>query len=156
MRNRRQERQRPRHARLYHQPALAGGDGELRFPLRSYRLLDENTELQLKEVRAILTFRDIPYKGSSQHEICQHLADGRLYRTPEYGILVDEVARPPCLVGDGIRDDCKYAVFGYNEAVPKISDLIRDITASQWMNGISSYSIWWLLIHRDWYYYQGD
>ena len=26
----------------------------------------------------------------------------------------------------------------------------------EWMNGISSYSIWWLLIHRDWYYYQGD
>ena len=24
------------------------------------------------------------------------------------------------------------------------------------MNGISSYSIWWLLIQRDWYYYQGD
>ena len=24
------------------------------------------------------------------------------------------------------------------------------------MNGISSYSLWWLLIQRDWYYYQGD
>ena len=24
------------------------------------------------------------------------------------------------------------------------------------MNGMCSYSIWWLLIQRDWYYYQGD
>ena len=41
--------------------------------------------------------------------------------------------------------------------VPKSLDLIRDITPlPEWMNGISSYSIWWLLIHRDWYYYHGD
>ena len=34
-------------------------------------------------------------------------------------------------------------VFGYNEVVPKSLDLIRDITPlPQWMNGISSYSIW--------------
>ena len=45
-------------------------------------------------------------------------------------------------------------VFGYNEVVPKSLDLIRDITPlPSWMNGISSYSIWWLLIQRDWYYY---
>ena len=48
-------------------------------------------------------------------------------------------------------------VFGYNEVVPKSLDLIRDITPlPSWMNGISSYSIWWLLIQRDWYYYQGN
>lgn len=49
------------------------------------------------------------------------------------------------------------SVFGYNEVVPKSLDLIRNTTPlPTWMNGISSYSIWWLLIHRDWYYYQGD
>ena len=48
-------------------------------------------------------------------------------------------------------------VFGYNEVVPKSLDLIRDITPLPgWMNGMCSYSIWWLLIQRDWYYYQGD
>lgn len=48
-------------------------------------------------------------------------------------------------------------VFGFNEVIPKRLDLIRDTTpVPQWMNGISSYSIWLLLIHRDWYYYQGD
>ena len=48
-------------------------------------------------------------------------------------------------------------VFGYNEAVPKSLDLTRNITPlPNWMNGISSYSIWWLLIQRDWFRYQGD
>ena len=48
-------------------------------------------------------------------------------------------------------------IIGYNEVVSKSLDLIRDITPlPSWMNGISSYSIWWLLIQRDWYYYQGN
>ena len=48
-------------------------------------------------------------------------------------------------------------VFGYNEVIPKSLDLIRDTTpVPDWMNGISSYSIWWLLIHKDWYLYQGN
>ena len=48
-------------------------------------------------------------------------------------------------------------VFGYNEVIPKSLDLIRDTTpVPNWMNGISSYSIWWLLIHKDWYLYQGN
>lgn len=48
-------------------------------------------------------------------------------------------------------------VFGYNEVVPKSLDLIRDITPLPgWMNGMCSYSIWWVLIQRDWYYYQGE
>src|SRR3546814_3515016 len=48
-------------------------------------------------------------------------------------------------------------VFGYNEVVPRSLDLIRDATPlPQWMNGISSYSLWWIIIHRDWYLYHGD
>src|SRR3546814_19316361 len=48
-------------------------------------------------------------------------------------------------------------VFGYNEVVPRSLDLIRDATPlPQWLNGISSYSLWWIIIHRDWYLYHGD
>ena len=48
-------------------------------------------------------------------------------------------------------------VFGNNEVVPKSLDLARDLTPlPNWMNGISSYSLWWILIQRDWYYYQGN
>ncbi len=49
------------------------------------------------------------------------------------------------------------SVFGYNDVVPKSLDLARDLTPlPNWMNGISSYSMWWILIQRDWYYYQGN
>jgi hypothetical protein len=49
------------------------------------------------------------------------------------------------------------SVFGRNEVIPKSLDLSRDITPlPKWMNGICSYSLWWIIIHRDWYKYQGD
>jgi hypothetical protein len=48
-------------------------------------------------------------------------------------------------------------VFGYNEVIPKSLDLARDITPLPgWMNGMCSYSLWWIIIHRDWYKYQGN
>jgi len=49
------------------------------------------------------------------------------------------------------------SVFGYNEVVPKSLDLIRDITKlPEYMNGISSYSMWWILIQYQWYMNNGD
>ena len=49
------------------------------------------------------------------------------------------------------------SVFGANWMVPRSLDLVRDETPlGSWMNGISSYSIWWLLIHNDWYRMNGD
>lgn len=126
-------------------------------------LPDDSVELQLKEVRAISTFRDIPYKGSFRSN------DERLNRIWQTGAYTVHLNMQEYL-WDGIKRDrlvwvgdlhpevmTVSTVFGYNEVVPKSLDLIRDITPlPQWMNGISSYSIWWLLIHRDWYYYQGD
>ena len=125
-------------------------------------LLDENVELQLKEVRAIFTFRDIPYRGSFRSD------DERLNQIWMTGAYTVHLNMQQYL-WDGIKRDrlvwvgdlhpevmTVNSVFGYNEVVPKSLDLIRDETAlPNWMNGISSYSIWWLLIHRDWYYYQG-
>ena len=49
------------------------------------------------------------------------------------------------------------AVFGFNEVVPRSLDLTRDITPiTEWMNGISSYSMWWVLIHEEWWKHHGD
>lgn len=126
-------------------------------------LLDPASELQLKEVRAIFTARDIPYKGSF---ICNDEQLNKIWLTGAYTVhlnmqeyLWDGIKRDRLVwVGDMHPEVMTInTVFGYNEVVPKSLDLIRDITPlPQWMNGISSYSIWWLLIHRDWYLYQGD
>lgn len=49
------------------------------------------------------------------------------------------------------------SVFGYDACVPKSLDLIRDETPQDaWMNGIPSYSMWWIIIHHDWYLQNGD
>ena len=126
-------------------------------------LLDPASELQLKEVRAIFTARDIPYKGSFS---CNDEQLNKIWLTGAYTVhlnmqeyLWDGIKRDRLVwVGDMHPEVMTInTAFGYNEVVPKSLDLIRDITPlPQWMNGISSYSIWWLLIHRDWYLYQGD
>lgn len=126
-------------------------------------LVDPNTELLLKEARAIFVFRDIPYVGSfksSDERLNQIWATGAYtvhLNMQEY--LWDGVKRDRLVwVGDMHPEIMTInSVFGYNEVVPKSLDLIRDVTPlPAWMNGISSYSMWWIRIHRDWYYYQGD
>ncbi len=49
------------------------------------------------------------------------------------------------------------AVFGYDDVVPRSLDLIRDETGlPEWMNGIPTYSMWWIIIHYGWYMQNGD
>jgi alpha-L-rhamnosidase len=50
-----------------------------------------------------------------------------------------------------------HAVFGFNDVVPRSLDLTRDVTpVTEWMNGISSYSMWWVLIHEDLWLHHGN
>ncbi|SFD63185.1 alpha-L-rhamnosidase-related protein [Spirosoma endophyticum] len=126
-------------------------------------LIDADTELLLKEVRAIFTFRDIPYLGSF------HSSDtllNKIWATGAYTVhlnmqdyLWDGIKRDRLVwVGDMHPEVSTInAVFGYNDVVPKSLDLARDITPLPgWMNGISTYSMWWILIQRDWYMHNGN
>jgi len=53
------------------------------------------------------------------------------------------------------------SVFGVNEIVPRSLDRVRDDSmdafgrADSWMNGISTYSLWWILTHERWFLYHG-
>lgn len=126
-------------------------------------VLDDDVALQLKEVRAVFTYRDIPYRGSFR---CNDERLNQIWLTGAYTVhlnmqeyLWDGIKRDRLVwVGDMHPEVMTInTVFGYNEVVPRSLDLIRDLTpVPEWMNGISSYSLWWLLIHRDWYYYQGN
>lgn len=137
--------------------------GNSGFRFARIDLMDDSAELHLKEVRAISTYRDVPYKGSFRS------SDERLNKIWQTGAYTVHLNMQEYL-WDGIKRDrlvwlgdmhpevmTVNTVFGYNEVVPKSLDLIREATPlPDWMNGISAYSIWWLLIQRDWYYYQGD
>lgn len=126
-------------------------------------LLDDNTELQIKEVRAIFTFREIPYLGSFS---CSDELLNKIWMTGAYTVhlnmqdyLWDGIKRDRLVwIGDMHPETSTIsAVFGYNDVVPKSLDLSRDITPlPNWMNGISTYSMWWILIHRDWYLHTGN
>jgi alpha-L-rhamnosidase len=49
------------------------------------------------------------------------------------------------------------AAFGPHPSVGRSLDLIRDTTPeNSWMHGISSYSLWWILVQRRWWFYTGD
>ena len=126
-------------------------------------LVDAHRELQLKEARAIFEYRDIPYLGSFKSN------DDRLnqiWNTGAYTVhlnmqeyLWDGIKRDRLVwVGDMHPEVMTInTVFGKNEVVTKSLDHIRDITTLPgWMNGISAYSMWWILIHRDLYKNQGD
>ena len=118
--------------------------------------------LVIKEIRAIATFRDIPYIGSFKS------SDDRLNKIWETAAYTVHLNMQDYL-WDGIkRDRMVWAgdmhpeimtistVFGYNEVVPKSLDFVRDHTPlPRFMNGISSYSMWWIIMQHDWYQFHG-
>ncbi|MCL3780693.1 alpha-L-rhamnosidase [Prolixibacteraceae bacterium JC049] len=126
-------------------------------------LLDKNRELKLQEVSAISKMRDIPYLGSFE---CDDEQLNEIWKTGAHTVhlnmqdyLWDGIKRDRLVwVGDMHPEVMTInAVFGYNEVVPKSLDYIREATpVSKWMNNISSYSMWWLLIQRDWFMAHGD
>ena len=137
--------------------------GNSGFRFVKIELLENNRELKLKEIRAIAVQRDIPWLGSFKS------SDERLnqiWQTGAYTVYLNMQN----FLWDGIKRDrlvwvgdmhpeimTMLSVFGYNEVVPKSLDLIRDITKlPEYMNGISSYSMWWILIQYQWYMNNGD
>lgn len=137
--------------------------GESGFRFARIDFLDADAELHLREIRAISTYRDIPYLGSF------HSSDERLNKIWEVGAytvhlnmqdyLWDAIKRDRLVwVGDLHPEVATInTVFGYNDVVPQSLDLARDATPLPgWMCGISTYSMWWIVLHYDWYMHHGD
>ncbi len=125
--------------------------------------VDPKNAVHLTEVRAVLLIRDVPQIGAF------HCDDERLNRIWQVGAYTVQLNMQDYL-WDGVKRDRLVwigdmhpevatinAVFGFNEVVPRSLDLTRDVTPpTQWMNGISSYSMWWVLIHEQWWLHHGD
>ncbi|MBN2451470.1 MAG: alpha-L-rhamnosidase [Lentisphaeria bacterium] len=119
--------------------------------------------VELKSVRAIFTYRDLEYLGrfySSEERL------NRIWRTGAYTVhlnmqtfLWDGIKRDKLVwVGDMHPEVATIlAVFGAHPVVPRSLDFARDdAPLPAWMNGISSYSIWWVLIQHAWHLHTGD
>ena len=126
-------------------------------------LLDDNAELHLKEVRAVSVYRDLPYRGSFR---CSDSRLNDIWQTGAYTVHL-------CMqdyIWDGIKRDRLVwmgdmhpevmtigHVFGYTDIVPASLDLSRDITPlPNWMSGMYTYSLWWVIVQRDWFRFSGD
>ena len=126
-------------------------------------LLDDNRELHLKEIRAISIMRDIPYRGSFEcsderlNEIWQTGARTVHLNMQEY--LWDGIKRDRLVwMGDMHPEVMTVSsVFGYNKVVPKSLELLKSVTPlPNWMNTMYTYSLWWIIVQRDWYHFHGD
>lgn len=125
--------------------------------------LDPALPVELSAVRAVLQIRDIPQVGSFR---CDDERLNRIWQVGAYTVhlnmqdyLWDGIKRDRLVwMGDLHPEVCTVqAVFGFNEVVPDSLDLMRDVTpVSEWMNGISSYSMWWVLIHEEMWMHYGD
>ncbi|MES2240601.1 MAG: alpha-L-rhamnosidase C-terminal domain-containing protein [Bacteroidota bacterium] len=136
--------------------------GNTGFRFLRIDLLDANAELVLKEVRAISKFRDIPYLGSFK---CNDEQLNKIWQTGAYtahlcmtDYVIDGIKRDRMVWSGDIHPQLMTIshVFGYQEVVPKSLDFLRDTNLlPKFINGIPSYSLWWIIMQHDWYQYHG-
>lgn len=125
--------------------------------------VDPKINVELSHVRAIMTLRDVPYIGSFQ---CSDERLNQIWQTGAYTVhlnmqeyLWDGIKRDRLVwIGDMHPEvNVINCVFGHNPVVPESLDMTRDGTpVTAWMNGISSYSMWWIIIHEEWYMQHGN
>jgi alpha-L-rhamnosidase len=121
------------------------------------------SEVSLVAVRAVSLMRPLDGLGTFE---CSDECLNEIWRVGAYTVHL-------CMqeyVWDGIKRDRLVwigdlhpeamviaSVFGAHPIVPATLDYGRDhAPLPGWMNGISSYSLWWLILQRDWYRYSGD
>lgn len=125
--------------------------------------LPDEDFIVIKSIRAVMLIRDLEYKGSFE---CSDERLNRIWQTAAYTAhinmqeyLLDGIKRDKLVwIGDmGPETATIQAVFGHNEVVPKSLSFVRDETPLPgWMNGIASYSMWWVLILYGWHMQNGD
>ena len=126
-------------------------------------LLDKNVKYNLRNVSLISVLRDDEQKGTF------HSDNERINQIWETGVYTVKLNMQE-YIWDGIKRDRLVwvgdmhpevmtinNVFGDNEVVYKSLDFVREDTPFPgWMNGMCSYSLWWIIIHKDLFLYQGN
>ena len=138
--------------------------GNSGFRFARLELLDAGGgEIALRSVRAISKKRDLPYLGSFKS------SDERLNEIWQTGAYTVHLCMQDYL-WDGVKRDrlvwigdmhpeviAVNTVFGNQQVVRKSLDYVRDKTApTDWMNGICSYSLWWIILQHHLYQWYGD
>jgi alpha-L-rhamnosidase len=119
--------------------------------------------LSLESIRAVTLMRDMPQLGSFK---CSDERVNDVWKTAARTLHL-------CCqeyIWDGIKRDrlvwmgdmhpevmSMMAVFGPQDVVNASLDYMQSTTAADgWMNGMPSYTLWWLRCQHDWYFYTGN
>lgn len=138
--------------------------GRSAFRFARVELAEGNgADVSLLAVRAVSQYRDLPYLGSFR------CSDDRLNQIWQTGAYTVQLCMQDYLWDGAKRDRLVWmgdlhpeimtvgSVFGDQLVVRRSLDYVRDKTApSEWMNGMISYSLWWIIIQHQWYTWYGD
>ncbi len=137
--------------------------GKTGFRFVRLDLPDSGSVANIITIKALSQYRDIPYQGSFN---CNDTLLNKIWQTDAYTVhlnmqeyLWDGIKRDRLVwIGDMFPElEAIQAVFGHHQVVNSSLDLIKDHTAlPNWMNGISGYSIWWIVIQKDLFEYTAD
>ena len=137
--------------------------GNSGFRFARIDLLDKNVTINLKEVEAVMRYRDIPYTGSFS---CSDPRLTEIWDTGAYTVhlclqeyLWDGVKRDRLIwLGDMHPETSTIAaVFGSDPTVERTLDLAcKQWPLPRWFNDMSAYSLWYLIIQHDWYMQSGN
>lgn len=126
-------------------------------------LLTPDILVNLKEVNAILRYRNIPYVGSFR---CSDDRLNQIWETGAYTVhlnmqeyIWDGVKRDRLIwLGDMHPETSTIStVFGEDESFYSSMDLAcQQWPLPSWLNGMSAYSMWYLIIQHDWYQHFGN
>ena len=126
-------------------------------------LIDTDVDYNLRHVAAISIMRDDEQLG---HFLSDNDRLNQIWQTGVYTVKLNMQE----YLWDGIKRDRLVWVgdmhpevmainnaFGDNELVYKTLDFVcADTPLPGWMNGMCSYSLWWIIINKDLYLYQGN
>lgn len=137
--------------------------GETGFRFLRIDLLTPNARVAFHTVKAFLIYRDIPYLGSFQ---CSDELLNRIWNVGAYTVHLNMQH----YIWDGIKRDrlvwigdlhpelaTIQTVFGDQELIRKTLDFaVQQTPDGEWMNGIPSYSMWWIIIQYDYFMQFGN
>lgn len=133
------------------------------FRFARIKLLTKNAEIKIKSVILVSKIRDIPYLGSFR---CSNETINKIFDVSAYTCHLNMQQ----YIWDGIKRDrlvwvgdmhpemlTVKSVFGNHPIIKDSLNFMRRQTPlPDWMNGMPTYSLWWLIILYDWYFYSGD
>lgn len=126
-------------------------------------ILEPDARVNLKEVRAVARYRDLPYVGS--FKCSDHLLDS-IWPTAAYTVhlnmqenLWDGIKRDRCIWLGDMHPEVQTIMNVFDDKAVVENSLdkaVEQYPLPQWLNGMSSYSLWYLVIQHDWYMHHGD